>query len=107
MVHYLDYLGEKLPVRITFRVQESIQIETGIDVEDKEVVAKAGLTLLIPILYYALKAGFKADKKVFDIKREDEEYLRDILDECAADFLTNYENFIYVGKVVNRSSKKK
>jgi hypothetical protein len=105
-MYYLDYLGEKLPVRITFRVEESMFDETGVSMDNPAELQKVGLSILIPLLYHSLKAGYKAEEKVFDIKREDEEHLRDILDECSFDFMSNIDKFYYRGKAGNTSKKK-
>lgn len=93
MVNYIEYGGEKLPIRITFTVLKKYQGETKKSIEDLDALS-TDLTLIEPLFYYALEAGHKADKKVFEIKREE---IDDILDECWQEFLENMDKFIYFG----------
>ena len=103
MVEYLQYKDEKLPVRITFTALSKFQQETTKSIDDLDNLG-ANLILIEPLLFFSLEAGFKADKKVFEIKRKD---MPDILDECWQLFMENIEKFIYFGPPPKPGSTKK
>lgn len=78
-VEYIEYNGEKLPVKVGYYVLKMMQSEHGADMTD---VTKQ-LALNEPMLYYALKQGHKLEKKKFTYKMSD---MVDILDDCFWDF---------------------
>lgn len=75
MIQYIDYQGQKLPYRTSYLAFTWFEEEMGkpytqIDEQSpKEVEA---------LFFYSLKAGHRAEKQEFSIKRED---IPDILDE--------------------------
>lgn len=92
MVKYITCNGEKLPVNVSFFALSRLEQETGKGLGD----FGESLSYQEPLFFYALQSGFHADKKVFDIKREDIAFM---LDECwyefntvAAEFFTEIGN---------------
>lgn len=78
---YLDYKGEKWPVRVSYYALKQYQLETGKGIEsiDEE------LSNLEILLHYALVAGCNKENKEFTLKREDMEFF---LDESLNEFNT-------------------
>jgi hypothetical protein len=80
MVKYINVNKEELPVSISYYALEKLKQESGKAIGDWN---ENDISYLEPLFFYALEAGFKAEKKVFDIKREDIIFM---LDECWLDF---------------------
>lgn len=76
---YLNYKGAKLPLRVSYYALKQYQVETGKDISSLD----ESISNLEILLYYALKAGAKADNKLFEIQREEMEF---ILDEALPEF---------------------
>lgn len=85
MVEYITYQGKQLPVRISFLAINNS--EKDLKKMKKELKAQGDepteLDYLEPLLYHSLIAGHYAEKRVFDIKRDEVQY---ILDECLMEF---------------------
>ena len=79
-MNYLEYKGDKLPVRISYFAVSQFQAETKKSLNE---VAN-DLALLEPLLWYGLQAGHKAEGKDLKVKREDVVW---ILDECFSSFM--------------------
>ena len=70
---YLEYKGDKWPLRVSYYALKQYQAETGKGIEtlDEEI---SNLEIL---LHFAIVAGCKAEDKEFTLKREDMEFLLD------------------------------
>jgi hypothetical protein len=79
MVKYITYQGEKLPISLSYIAIKGFEEDSG---ESIEVLDKKISNLEI-VLWHALRAGYKAERKEFNVKREDVEW---ILDECMSEF---------------------
>jgi len=78
-VDYITYKDKKYPVRISFTALVKLKKETGKDFE-----SEFELELLEPLLWFSLQSGYQAEGRIFDIKREDVEWM---LDECLYEFV--------------------
>lgn len=90
MIEYLEYKGEKLPFRISYYALSKFQQETGLSIDTLETEIDTNISVLEPILYFALEAGHRSEGKEFKIKREDIAFL---LDEVMNEFMTKMGNF--------------
>ena len=98
MVKYINVNKEKLPVSISYYALEKLKQETGKAIGDWD---ENDISFLEPLFFYALEAGFKAEKKIFEINREDIVFM---LDECWLDFSTAMSDFFT--EVANHNEKK-
>jgi len=80
MVKYINVNKESLPVSISYYALQKLKEETGKAIGDWD---ENDISFLEPLFFFALQAGFRADKKIFEIKREDIIFM---LDECWLDF---------------------
>jgi len=78
---YLNYKGNKWPLRVSYYALKQYQQETGKGIETLE----EDITNLEILLHYAIEAGCKAENKLFSLTRSDMEL---ILDESMNDFNT-------------------
>ena len=78
-VNYLTFKGKQYPIRVSYYALKQYQLETGktVDTIDEDI------TNLETLLYYALKAGAKADNKSLDLDRSEMEM---VLDESLDQF---------------------
>jgi len=97
MVKYIKCGGENLPISISYYAIAKLEEETGKGISD----IGESLSLYTPLFFYALEAGFKAEKKIFEINREDIVFM---LDECWLDFSTAMSDFFT--EVANHNEKK-
>lgn len=100
IVQYISYRDEKWPVRISYYALKKFQEETGKDIDELD----RDLTLLEPLLWYALIAGHQAEKKPMTLKREDMEF---ILDESLDEFNLAMISFFPTASGDASSDKKK
>lgn len=101
MVEYVNYKGEKYPVRVYYKSIMLFQKETGktIDKVDNDLEA------LGVLFYYALQRGYEIEGKVFKLTKED---AVDMLDECWFEFLAAvFKFFPTAEKVGNGEDTKK
>ena len=101
MVKYIKVNKESLPVSISYYALEKLKQETGKSLGDWN---ENDISYLEPLFFYALEAGFKAEKKVFEIKREDVIFM---LDECWLDFTALITDFFTEITVGNQKKVKK
>jgi len=76
---YLNYKGDKWPLRVSYYALKQYQLETGKGIETLE----DEISNLEILLHFAIVAGCKAEEKEFTLKREDMEFM---LDESLNDF---------------------
>lgn len=98
MVKYINVNKENLPLSVSYYAIAKLKEETGKGIGDWD---ESDFTFLEPLFFYALEAGHKADKKVFEIKREDIIFM---LDECWMEFNSLISEFFPV--TTNDSQKK-
>lgn len=101
MVKYINVNKEKLPVSISYYALEKLKQETGKSIGDW---AENDISYLEPLFFYSLEAGFRAEKKIFDIKREDIIFM---LDECWLDFSSLITEFFTEVAAGNQKKVKK
>jgi hypothetical protein len=97
MVKYIECNKEKLPVSISYYAISKLEQETGKGIGD----IGESLSLFEPLFFYALEAGFRAEKKDFNIKREDVAFM---LDDCWLEFSSLMTDFY--ADVANHNEKK-
>lgn len=78
-VEHVSYNGKRLPVKLGYYALKMLQKDHGISMENMD----GSLEMYEPLLYYALKQGFKIEKKEFKFEMED---MVDILDDCFFEF---------------------
>lgn len=86
MVQYINYKGEKYPVRISYYAikklkDEGKNIQLGVD---DQSLASMDAEILEILLYHSLIAGAKAENKEMELPREEMEW---VLDECMLEFI--------------------
>lgn len=101
MVKYISVNKEKLPLSISYYAISKLELETGKGIGD---LGEGGLSLFEPLFFYALEAGHRAEKKVFEIKREDVAFM---LDECWLDFSALMGDFFTEVAISNQKKVKK
>ena len=79
-VEHITYKEEKLPVKLGYYALMMLQKEQGVVMEQIE----GDLSLYQPLLFYALKQGYKVTGKKFTFKMDD---MADILDDCFFEFV--------------------
>jgi hypothetical protein len=93
MTDSINYLGESLPVKVGYyavkHTNREIKEKTGTDLS-MEGLLSGDIEVMEPLLYHSLAMGFRLEKRVFDIPREDTEF---ILDVCFFDFLKLVQKF--------------
>ena len=77
-VEFIEYQGEKLPVKLGYYTLKMMQSQHNVDLTNTSELA-----LYEPLLFYALKQGHKVEKKKFTFKMAD---MVDILDDCFFEF---------------------
>ena len=102
LVQYINYQGEKWPVRISYSAIRRFWEETGKGIEAIE----NEISLMEVLLWYGLIAGHRAENKPMTLKREDMEF---ILDESLTEFNDAIMSFFPTGtgEEVQSSTKKK
>ena len=98
MVKQIKCNGEIHPISISYYAISKLEAETGKGIGD---LGDGGLSLYEPLFFYALEAGYRAEKKIFSIKREDIVFM---LDECWLDFTSIMGEFF--SDVTNHNEKK-
>lgn len=99
MVKFLEYQGEKIPVKIRFKALRDFQNETG-----KADLDNASFAEIEVLFWHAYKSGVASSKSEgfsLKFKRED---MEDILDEVYMDFLKIIPSFFEEDK---KPAKKK
>lgn len=81
MIEHITIEGEKHPIRVSYYVLKKLKEETGKTLDE---IATNDFELYEPILFYALEAGARAEKREMVLKREDMPFA---LDECLHEFL--------------------
>jgi hypothetical protein len=94
MLSYIKYKDKKLPYKVSYYAISRLQKETGKGLENFQ----DDMTILEPLLYYALEAGHKHEDIEFEISREDIPFM---LDDQFSEFLVN------VSASVNPPTEKK
>lgn len=79
MVEFINYKGEKYPIRISYYVLQMVQKESGKNLSEMD----EDFEVQKDILWYALVAGHKMADKTLTIPREDMVW---VLDECYMEF---------------------
>lgn len=79
MIEFINYQGEKYPIRISYYVLMMAQKESGLKLEELD----SNLESQQSILWYALVAGARMAKKELTLKREDMVW---VLDESYIEF---------------------
>ena len=87
MVEHITYQGERLPVKLGYYALKMLQQEHGVNLNE---TTEGPLELYEPMIYYALKQGFKAEKKEFTFEMDD---MVDILDDCLFEFIALIPKF--------------
>lgn len=102
LVQYINYSGDKWPVRISYYCIKKFQEETGKGIEEIE----NDVSLMEVLLWYGLIAGHQAEKMPMTLKREDMEF---VLDESLTEFNDAIMSFFPTGtgEEVQSSTKKK
>lgn len=100
IVQYIGYKDEKYPVRISYYALKKFQEETGKEIEELD----KDISLLEPLLWYALVAGHQAENKPMTLKREDIEFM---LDESLDEFNLAMLSFFPTSTGEATSDKKK
>lgn len=98
MVKQIKYNGEIHPISISYYAMTKVEAETGKKMADLGV--DGSISFYEPMFFYALEAGYRAEKKIFSIKREDVVFM---LDECWLDFTALMLEFF---SEINNSQKK-
>lgn len=98
MVRHIKCNGVEHPLSISYYAISKLEEETGKGLSD---LGDGGLSLYAPLFFYALEAGYRAEKRVFEVKREDVPFM---LDECWLDFTALMGEFFT--EVTERSQKK-
>lgn len=73
LIEYIDYKGEKYPLRISYYAIKHFQDETQKSLE----LIDSEMGLIEPLLWYSLVAGHKAEDKELTLKREEIEFMLD------------------------------
>jgi len=87
----IPYDGKKLPMRVSYKAIIGFEKHTKKKVDDLD----SDMTLMEPLLYFALKSGHEAEGIDFDFKMED---MADILDESLAEINNNIADFFSKGR---------
>lgn len=97
MVRYLTYYdNQKLPIRLSYRVFKGLKEE--LKTIDMSKLDDLDPELMETMLWFGLKSGHAAEKKPFEMKKED---MEDILDECMIEFLNLIPEFFPEAKMGN------
>ena len=80
MVKYINVNKEKLPVCVSYYALAKLKEETGKGLGEWK---DGDIGYLEPLLFYALESGYRAEKKNFEIKRDEVAFM---LDECWMQF---------------------
>ena len=92
-VKFLNYNKEKIPFRISYLAISGWQKETGKGLDDLEDIDK-DMSLIEPLVFHSIDAGYRVNKQVNPFKRED---IGLILDECLFDFIDGMGSFFQKG----------
>lgn len=77
MTYYIEYKNEKLPVYISHYAMKMLWKETSKSVDDV-LQDNAGFNELTEVfLYYCLEAGHKKEKKVFELEKDEMQWILD------------------------------
>jgi len=87
MVKHIKCNNEEHPISISYYALTRLEEETGKGLTDLD----ENLGLYTSLFFYSLEAGYRAEKKIFDIKKEDIPFM---LDECWLDFASLMRDFI-------------
>jgi len=85
-MNYLNYQGNKLPVRVSYYAIKHFQLDTKKPIDDID----DDISLMEVLLYYALQAGHKAEGREMTLTRDQMEM---ILDECMDEFINSFTDF--------------
>lgn len=78
-IEYLNYKGEKWPIRVSYYAIKKFQEETGKELTELD----RDISLIEPLLWYSLVAGHTAEGKPMTLKRDEMEFM---LDESMDEF---------------------
>ena len=81
MVKFLEYKGDKLPVRVSYYALKMLKEKEGLSMSS---MADDDYTAYEALLFYALKKGHEVEGKEFKLTMEDMEA---IMDEVFFDFV--------------------
>ena len=99
-VEYIDYKGEKLPIKLGYYTLKMMQQEHNANLQQIE----ANFALYEPLLFYSLQQGHKVVGKEFKYGMDD---MVDILDDCFFQFVELIPKFFPVeelGKKMERTA---
>jgi hypothetical protein len=94
MIKHITYKGKQYPVRVSYialkKTQEELKSVHGKELNLQDLMSKASIDTLEPMLFFALEAGHKAEEIPMTIKREE---IEDVLDECCFYFVEILPDF--------------
>lgn len=102
-VKYLDYKGDKLPYRVSYKSISKWQEETGKSLSDLEEI-DSQLSLIEPLFYWAVVVGCKYDGIELKYKRDE---LEDVLDDNWMEFMSGIGDFFLKGAATKAPQSKK
>jgi hypothetical protein len=76
MINYLEYKGEKIPYRISYFALSRWSSETGKTTDELDEI-DTNMTLLEPLIWFAIVAGCKAEGMENPLNREDFPFIMD------------------------------
>jgi hypothetical protein len=89
MIKYIEFKGEKYPIKLGYYTLKMLKAETSKDLE--EVLGDGtDITLFEPLLFYALEQGARYTGQEMPFKREDMEM---VLDDCFFEFVGMIPDF--------------
>lgn len=87
MTEKINYNGKEYPVKVGYyalkHTAREIKESQGRDIGIMDVLSD-DITVLEPLLFHSMVMGARLEKQVFEIKREEAEY---VLDECLPEFM--------------------
>ena len=89
MIQYLDYKEDKIPFRVGYYALSRWQAETGKDLTALDEIDN-DITLVEPLMWYAIEAGCKAEGKKNPFTKKDFAFS---MDEIWDEFLGKMESF--------------
>jgi len=87
MVLHVNYKGDKLPVRFSYRAMKGFKKKHGIPFEQIEEKLKSGeldIEVYETIMYQCLLSGHQGEEKTLTLTEQD---MEDVLDECLSEFI--------------------
>ncbi len=77
MIYYINYNNEKLPIFISHYAMKMLWRETNQTVDDI-LTDNAGFNEATEVfLFYCLESGHRKEKKIFDLKRDEMQWILD------------------------------